>query len=212
MPFPRTGQRENFQRVPVARTFFGFWLNRLIPSINVVFFCFALSNLLGSSAMSGVPPLATSLATSGSGSRSSDAEASGMGTLFPGSSDDVLFPVPQATRERRIEARHSRPCRRSCVSDWPSAAGSTACGWLRALVLRDGATFEFCSFVGCGEMPPEASALFGPAALAWVLLLSFVMTLTRLGKCKDGSLGALQLIQQRTARKYCQKLRYHSRN
>ena len=112
-----------------------------------------------------------------------------MGMLLPGSSDVVLFPIPQATRERRMEARHSRPCRRSCASDWPSAAGSTACGRLRAVVLRDGATFEFCSFVGCcGMLLAAASAFFWFAMLVCVvLLLSFVITLTRLGKCKDGS-------------------------
>ena len=116
-----------------------------------------------------------------------------MGALLPGSSDDVLFPIPQATRERRIEARHSRPCRRSCVSDWPSAAGSTACGLLRAVVLRDGATFEFCSFVDCCEWLLAASAFFWPAVLACVLLLSFVIMLTRLGEYKDGSFGALKV-------------------
>jgi hypothetical protein len=178
----------NLQRATAPRTFFGFWLNRLIPSIKVVFFCLALSNLLGSSTMSGVVPLATS----GSGSRSSDADASGMGALLLGSSDDVLFPVPQATRERRMEARHSSPCRRSCASDWPSAAGSTACGVLRAVVLRDGATFAFCSFVDCcGMWLAAASAFFWPAMVVCVLLLlSFVMTLTRLGKSVRTGLSA----------------------
>jgi hypothetical protein len=135
-----------------------------------------------------------------------------MGTLLLGSSAEVLFPIPQATRERRMEARHSRPCRRSCASDWPSAAGSTACGLLRAVVLSDGATFELCSFVGCCGWLLAASEFFWPAALAWVLLLSFVMTLTRLGKCEDESFGALKPIQQLTARKCCQKLHYHNRN
>src|SRR6266404_144975 len=196
----------NLQHVAAPHTFFGFWLNRLMPSITVVFFCFALSNLLGSSTMSGVPPLVTS----GIGSRSRDADASSMDALLLGSSDDVLFPVPQATRERRMEARHSRPCRRSCASDWPSAAGSAAIGLLRATVLREGATFAFCSFVGCCGMLLATSVFFWPAKLLCELL-NFVITLTSLGTSKDKSLGT-EPTQQLTAHKCCRRLRYHSRN
>ena len=38
----------------LSLTFFGLKLNFLMPSSSVVFFCFALSNLLGSSTTSGV--------------------------------------------------------------------------------------------------------------------------------------------------------------
>jgi hypothetical protein len=164
------------------RTFFGFWLNRLIPSIKVVFFCFALSNLLGSSAMSGVPPLATS----GSGSRSSDTDASGMGALF-GLFRRRTLPIPHATRERRIEARHSRPCRRSCASigrarpglQHAGAKGVSAEGRsnIRILQLR---------WLLRDALPRCVPRSFGPA-LACVLLLSFVMTLTSWESVKDES-------------------------
>jgi hypothetical protein len=61
-------------------------------------------------------------------------------------------------------------------------AGSTVLGLLRALVLREGARFGFCGFVGRGAVELADSAFFWPRAPDWVLLLSFVMTLIKLSK------------------------------
>jgi hypothetical protein len=151
--------------------------------MRVVFFCFALSNLLGSSAISGVVPLTTSER----GSRSRDADASGIDSLLLGSSNVVLFPVPHATRERSTATRHSRPWRRSCASDWIGVVGSTALGLLRAVVLREGARVVLCDFVGGGGALTADSTFFWLGTLDCELLLSFVMTLTRLSRASKST-------------------------
>ena len=81
-----------------------------------------------------------------------------------------------------MAARHSRPCRRSCASLWVGVVGSTALGLLRALVLREGARVVFCGLVGGGVAALVDSTFFWPGMPDCVLLLSFVMTLTRLSR------------------------------
>jgi hypothetical protein len=103
--------------------------------------------------------------------------------VWLGSSELVFFPVPHATRERSTATRQSSPCRRRCASDRPSVVGSWVFGLPRAVVLRDGARFTFCDF-GAGAVPAD-SVFFWAATPSWVLLLSFVMTLTRLARCQD---------------------------
>ena len=81
-----------------------------------------------------------------------------------------------------MATRHSRPCRRSCASDWIGVVGSTVVGPLRAEVLRDGARVALCGLVGSGVAVPVDSAFFWPGMPDCVLLLSFVMTLTKLSR------------------------------
>ena len=60
--------------------------------------------------------------------------------------------------------------------------GSTVVGPLRAEVLREGARVAFCGLVGGGVAVPVDSAFFWPGMPDCVLLLSFVITLTKLSR------------------------------
>ncbi len=130
-------------------TLFGLKLNFFIPSSNVVFFCFALSNLVGSSASSGVGPLVTSappgdnFSTEKSGVIVSRRDSSACGRVV-GSIGCSGVAVPHATNDLRTATRHSRPCLRSCASELPIVDVSTFPGTDIAAVLNEGGTWCPC--------------------------------------------------------------------
>lgn len=138
----------------------GLKLNFLMPSKSVVFFCLALSNLLGSSAISGVgcrnvstlPLAADSLSNDPSGvtgSRLRSSPGRDLGGAARGSS--IVFPaaVPHATNDRNTAARHSKPCLFSWFSDKPMTDVSMVPETDNVDVIRDGVAPAFwLLFVG----------------------------------------------------------------
>ena len=147
-------------------TRFGLKLNFLMPSSSVVFLCFAVSNLLGSSVKSGVgclnvselPAVAVDIrSTELSGVIESrrtssllrcarDAEADAADSTV-----DFGAVVPHATSERRTVTRHSKPCRFSWASEWPMFDVSMLPAMDIACVLSAGGTLPCEPF--CGAMP-----------------------------------------------------------
>lgn len=144
-------------------TRFGLKLNFRIPSSNVVFFCFALSNLPGSSLFSGVAVLETSATEEGSGlsravsedplSNLTSSEGRGCVLGFTIGSATVLPAwVPHTTSDRKTATKHSKLCRFRLPSDRPEVLVSGAPGPGSALVVSDGGrAVRLDRWEGCKE-------------------------------------------------------------
>jgi hypothetical protein len=142
-----------------------------MPSRSVVFFCFAVSNLDGSSASSGVDCLSNSTLPLATDNRSDDPSETSVFrrsliTLNRSpamSAADLPVVVPQATRDFKTATKHSKPCLRSCCSDRPMFEVSKEPETLSVLVFSGGGRLLFCAF----EVGPT-DGLMGSACLGCV--------------------------------------------
>ena len=149
------------RRTGTRPTRLGLKLNFLIPSSSVVFLCFALSNLLGSSETSGVGCrlslalsgglLSLSRDRDGSGVTVSSRDSSGGGTLLRVSPGLSLGPpadevVPHVTKDFNTPTRHSRLCLLNCGSVRPRPDVSSDPGTDSAFVFNAGGITPECAF------------------------------------------------------------------
>lgn len=156
--------RTSYNQHTVSHTRLGLKLNFLMPSRRVVFFCFALSNFVGSSETgSGVGILLDSERLGAADNLSIEfsgvivsARTSSPGTVggrLPGSPGDSVFgllAVPHTTSDFRTATRHSKLCLRNLGSESPRPELSMVPETANALVLSAGATeFEWFFEVGC---------------------------------------------------------------
>jgi hypothetical protein len=138
-----------------GHTLLGLKLNFRIPSSSAIFFCFALSNRVGSSSTSGVGCLKFSTLAVKLGSRLPSATeslrpSSGLSVADLKEASSAVFPavVPHVTRERSTVTIDSNACLLSWASERPIPEVSMDPGTDKAVVVSEGGMCEFWPFEG----------------------------------------------------------------
>jgi hypothetical protein len=195
-----------------------------MPSRSIVFFCLALSKILGSSKISGVGCRVST--PGGAVSRSRDCDASGVivsgrdSLIFVDPVSPLLsvvvFPevIPHATRDRNTATKHSKPSFRSCCSVYTGEEVSWAPVSVAALVLRDGGMSILCGLGVVVTIGLDGSLPFCGAELDKAFVPILVIMFIRLNIYKKVRRAQFPIIlnQILTVHICCQRLHYHNRN